>query len=79
VNAVAPGLVSQREFQSTLCGVLGRPLWLRVPAWPVRVVLGEMSQLLVDGQYVQPVRAREAGFIFAHPELHGALASLLGR
>jgi len=79
VNAVGPELVSQREFQSALCDVLGKPLWLRVPAWPVRMALGEMSQLLVDGQYVEPVRAREAGFVFAYPELRGALSSLLSR
>jgi uncharacterized protein (TIGR01777 family) len=79
VNAVGPGLVSQREFQSALCAVLGRPLWLRVPAWPVRTALGEMSQLLVDGQFVEPIRAREAGFVFAYPELRGALTSLLVR
>jgi uncharacterized protein len=79
VNAVAPGLVSQRGFQAALCGVLHRPLWLRVPAWPVRVALGEMSQLLVDGQYVEPVRARQAGFRFAFPELQNALSSLLAR
>jgi hypothetical protein len=79
VNAVAPQLVSQRGFQAALCGVLRRPLWLRVPAWPVRVALGEMSQLLVDGQFVEPVRAREAGFTFVHPQLHEALSSLLPR
>jgi len=79
VNAVAPGLVSQREFQSTLCAVLHRRLLLRVPAWPVRLALGEMSQLLVDGQFVEPARAIRAGFEFRHPELRGALADLLAR
>lgn len=79
VNAVAPGLVSQRDFQSALCRAVHRPLWLRVPAWPVRAALGEMSQLLVDGQFVEPVRARESGFTFTYPELPGALSNLLGR
>lgn len=77
LNAVAPGLVSQREFQQVLCDVLRRPLWLRVPVWPVRLALGEMSQLLVDGQYVQPSRAVQAGFLFRHPELRDALDDLL--
>jgi len=79
VNAVAPALVSQRGFQAALCGALRRPLWLRVPAWPVRVALGEMSQLLVDGQYVEPVRALESGFTFAHPQLQESLSTLLAR
>jgi uncharacterized protein (TIGR01777 family) len=78
VNAVAPHRVSQREFQSTLCAVLHRRLLLRVPAWPVRLALGEMSQLLVDGQYVEPARALRAGYAFRHPDLRDALTDLLG-
>ena len=62
-----------------LCQVLHRKLWLRIPVWPVRLALGEMSQLLVDGQYVVPTRASDAGFAFAFPELRGALFSLLNR
>jgi uncharacterized protein len=79
LNAVAPGLVSQREFQRELCDVLRRRLWLSVPAWPVRLALGEMSQLLLDGQYVQPSRAVQAGIPFRYPELHEALVHLLKR
>jgi uncharacterized protein len=75
VNAVAPGLVSQREFQRTLCEVLRRKLWLRVPARPVRMALGEMAQLLLDGQYVEPSRALQAGFPFRYRELSEALRS----
>jgi uncharacterized protein (TIGR01777 family) len=77
VNAVAPEAVSQRQLQQALCDVLRRPLWLRVPAWPLRLALGEMAQLLVDGQYVVPARAQAAGFVFAHPGLRDALSSLL--
>lgn len=77
VNAVAPQLVSQREFQRELCDVLSRPLWLRVPAWPLRAALGEMAELLLDGQYVVPRKATEAGFRFLHPQLKPALQALL--
>jgi uncharacterized protein len=77
VNAVAPGHVSQREFQQALTRALSRPLWLRVPAWPLRVALGEMAQLLVDGQHVVPRRALESGYRFAFPDLPAAMADLL--
>lgn len=76
VNAVAPGAVSQREFQQTLCEVLRRPLWLRVPGWPVRTALGEMAQLLLDGQYVEPARALRGGYRFAFPDLRAAIGNL---
>lgn len=79
LNAVAPGLVSQRGFQQSLCRVLHRPLWLRVPASPVRLALGEMAQLLVDGQFVEPAQALRSGYRFAYPELGAALENLLQR
>lgn len=79
INAVAPELVSQAQFQRVLCEVLRRPQWLRVPAAPLRLMLGEMAQMLVDGQYVKPARALAAGFSFSHPTLRDALEQLLRR
>lgn len=79
VNAVAPETVSQRQFQQVLSEVLGRRLLLRVPAWPMRIAMGEMAQLLLDGQYVVPARALEGGFRFSFPGLRGALENLLTR
>lgn len=77
VNAVAPGHVSQRGFTDTLARVLRRPRWLRMPAWPLRLLLGEMAQLLVDGQHVVPAQCQRHGFRFAHPALDGALRDVL--
>ena len=77
VNAVAPGHVDHATLQRTLAAVLHRPLWLRVPAWLLRAALGEMSQLLVDGQHVVPARATAAGFVFEYPQLQAALTQLL--
>jgi predicted DCC family thiol-disulfide oxidoreductase YuxK len=42
-------------------------------------VLGEMSQLLVDGQRVVPRKALASGFVFRHPDLRAALDHLTGR
>jgi hypothetical protein len=78
MNAVAPETATQRQFQQALAQVLRRPLWLRVPAAPVRWALGEMAQLLVDGQHVLPRAALAAGFSFRFPTLAGALADLYG-
>jgi uncharacterized protein (TIGR01777 family) len=78
VNAVAPMAVTQLQFQQGIAVSLHRPLWLRVPAFFLRIALGEMAQLLVDGQHVVPRRAVEAGFTFRFRQLHQALANLLG-
>jgi uncharacterized protein (TIGR01777 family) len=78
VNAVAPVPVIHSQFQRALGTALHRPVWLRVPAFVLRAMLGEMAQLLVDGQHVVPRRAVEAGFKFRFRQLSGALADLLG-
>lgn len=77
VNAVGPQPASHAQLQRALALALRRPLWLRVPAWALRLVLGEMAQLLVDGQRVFPKRALRAGFSFQHPHLREALCELL--
>jgi hypothetical protein len=78
VNAVAPMAVTQLQFQRGMAASLHRPLWLRVPAFFLQIALGEMAQLLVEGQHVVPRRAVEAGFTFRFRQLNQALANLLG-
>ena len=77
VNAVAPQAVRQRDFQRLLARTLNRPQWLRVPAAPLRVALGEMSGLLLEGQRVIPARLSALGFDFRRPTLRSALRNLL--
>lgn len=80
VNAVAPRPVTNREFAKTLGRVLGRPAVVPVPAFAVRVVLGEMAdELLLASARVQPDRLLLSGYAFRHPGLEGALRHLLGR
>jgi uncharacterized protein len=79
LNAVSPAAVTHARMQRLLAKVLHRPMWMRIPAIFIRAGLGEMSQLLVDGQRVVPTRALESGFIFKFPDLGGALEHLLGR
>lgn len=77
VNAVSPAPVTHWQFQKSMAQVLKRPLWLRVPAVFIRYALGEMAQLLVDGQRVIPARATTLGFHFRHVQIQEALADLL--
>ncbi|WP_432719442.1 TIGR01777 family oxidoreductase [Jeongeupia wiesaeckerbachi] len=76
-NAVAPEAVSQAEFASMVGGLLGRPVWLALPAGLLRRVLGEMAQLLVDGQRVSPQRLLAQGYVFRYATLREALGDLL--
>jgi uncharacterized protein (TIGR01777 family) len=77
VNAVAPGAVRQREAVEVLARVLGRPSVLPVPAIAVRLAVGQMATLVLDGQRAVPRAALAAGYRFRYPELAPALRSLL--
>lgn len=76
-NLTAPHPVQNRDFMRTLAKVLKRPYWLPVPAFALRLLLGEMSTLVLDGQRVIPARLLAEGFNFAYPELEGALQNFL--
>ena len=76
-NCTAPHPVSNRAFTDTLGQVLQRPTWLTVPAWAIKLLLGEGATLLLDGQSVLPQRLTEAGFSFLAPTLEQALGRIL--
>jgi predicted DCC family thiol-disulfide oxidoreductase YuxK len=78
VNAVAPTPATHLHVQRALAARLHRPLWLRVSTRAIRAALGEMAQLLVDGQRVVPAKALASGFLFRHPHLQEALDHLVG-
>lgn len=73
INAVAPDLVTQGELTRALAWTFRAPQWLRVPAWPLRLLLGEMSDLFLAGQRVEPDRLRALGFQWTLPTLPEAL------
>lgn len=78
-NACAPNAVRNAEFARTLGRVLHRPALLPAPACVLRLAFGEMSDLLLGGQHLQPQRTLDAGYQFRFPDLEAALADLLGR
>jgi uncharacterized protein (TIGR01777 family) len=77
VNATAPIPVRQAGFARALGRVLHRPVWLHVPAGPLRALFGERAGLLLEGSRVLPKRALEIGFAFRCPEIEPALRDLL--
>lgn len=78
VNAVAPDAVTQAAYARALAVSFGRHAWLRIPGLPLRVLLGEMSSLLLEGQNTVPSAALARDYRFVHPRLRGALAELVG-
>ena len=79
VNAASPHPVTMTEFCRQLGRVLGRPCWLPVPAWALRLGLGELSTLMTHGQSVNPLVAQQLGFTFKYPDLESALSEILSK
>ena len=78
VNVVAPQPVTNAEFTQVLGRVLQRPVALPVPAFALRLLLGEMADaLLLASARVEPAALIAAGYRFCHPELEPALRALL--
>ncbi len=77
INAVAPQPVTNKVFSLVLAQVLRRPCFLPVPAFALRVLLGEMSEMLLTGQRVIPKKAQDFGFSFRYAEIRHALEAIL--
>jgi uncharacterized protein (TIGR01777 family) len=75
-NGTAPNPVTMNELAKALGKALHRPVVFRVPGPMLKLALGEVADVLLEGQRVLPRRALEAGFEFEHPRLEDALAEL---
>jgi uncharacterized protein (TIGR01777 family) len=75
-NFTAPGALRQEDFTRIAASVLHRPCWMPTPAAPVRLLLGEQADLLLEGQRVVPARLLQSGFRFMFPDARSALTDL---
>ena len=77
LNGTAPNPVTNREFSKTLGRVLHRPSFVWTPQLALRIVLGEVADIVATGQRVLPKRALDLGYSFRYPMLETALAHIL--
>ncbi|KTC99496.1 TIGR01777 family oxidoreductase [Legionella erythra] len=74
VNITSPNPVSQAEFARALAKAMQRPLFLKTPAMAIKLLLGEMGEMLVlKGQRVIPTRLLKAGYCFRFEDITRAL------
>ncbi len=79
-NGTAPHPSTNAEFSKALGAALGRPSWLPVPGFALRIIVGEMAgPALLSGQRVVPRRALEMGFQFQYPEIGAAMRDAAGK
>lgn len=78
VNLTGPVPVRNAEFTARLGRLLHRPTVLPVPAFALKVALGEFAEDVLTGQRALPARLLDAGFTFAHADVEAALRAELG-
>jgi uncharacterized protein len=77
VNLTAPNPVTNAELSRALGHALGRPAVLPVPSLAVRLLYGEMAEIVTTGQRAIPAKLRELGYAFSYPEIGLALKDVL--
>jgi uncharacterized protein (TIGR01777 family) len=75
-NFTTPDSLPQAAFSKVAASVLRRPSVVPTPGWPMRLLLGEQADLLLEGQRVAPSRLQAEGFVFRYPTLVAALRSI---
>jgi len=78
-NLTAPAPVSMKEFSKKLGNALKRPSWLHVPAFAIKLLMGQMGdEMLLNGQQVIPKKLEDAGFTFRFTQVEESLAYIFG-
>ena len=77
-NATAPNPCTQKELIQELGKQLKRPIWMpAVPAFALKLLMGERSALALSSQKVLPVQLKAKNFSFKYPTLENALSQIL--
>jgi len=77
VNGTSPNPVTNSDFTKALGHSLGRPAIVPMPAFTLKFMFGEMSDLMLASQRVLPKAAEAAGYTFRYPGIEPALANIL--
>ena len=79
-NATAPNPVANKDFMKLLAKALHKPFFMpNVPKLAMKLLLGEMHQLLFSSQNVNSEKLRNAGFDFKYNPLSEALDDIYSK
>src|SRR4030066_979160 len=76
VNVCSPNPVRNRDLANALGKALHRPSFMPAPGFMIKLVLGELGSVILEGQRVIPRRLLDSGFVFQYPDIDKALQSL---
>jgi uncharacterized protein (TIGR01777 family) len=78
-NMVAPNPVTNKQLTKALARQLHRPAWpIKAPAFIFKLLLGEMSTVVLGSTRVSAEKIQKDGYIFKYPDLAGALKDIYG-
>jgi hypothetical protein len=77
LNATAPNPVTNREFTKALARAVHRPAIFAAPPFALKLLFGDMAEMILQSQRVVPEATLAAGFEFEYPDLQGALLEIL--
>lgn len=77
INGTAPNPVTNKQFGKALGKALFRPSFMPTPGFALKLMLGEVADVVLKGQRVLPKKALDLGYQFKYPEIAPALANIL--
>lgn len=77
INLTAPFAVSNHHFSQALSSQLKRPCFFTTPTLLLKLLFGEMADLLLYGQNVVPTKLLDSGYSFKYPTIEAALTDLV--
>jgi len=78
VNFTAPYPLSNADQTKVMGSLLGRPTFLDIPAFAVRLLFGEGATVMLDSKEVYPTLLLEHGFVFRYPHFEDAFEAIIG-
>ena len=78
LNATTPHPITNAEFTRALAEAVRRPAFFPVPGFALKLMFGEMAELILASQHVVPRATLAAGFTFRYPDIFGALQQAVG-
>ncbi|QTA79018.1 Epimerase, SDR39I1 family [Desulfonema limicola] len=77
VNLTAPGLIQQKDFAKILGSVLKRPAFMPAPGFMIKIIMGELGNVLLTGQKVMPEKLLKSGYSFKFPDIRTAVEDII--
>ncbi len=77
LNATSPNPVTNAEFTKALAKAVHRPAIFAAPKFALKVLFGDMAEVILQSQRVMPEATLASGFEFEYPDLQGALLEIL--